>query len=81
MSEAENLTSFLEYVVKKLVEYPEEVKVEAKKQERNLVLRLKVSPQDRGRIIGKQGKMVKALRRLVNAISQTEQRVALEILE
>ena len=81
MTEGKKIINFLEYIVKHLVEDTESVKIEIKEEERNLILRLKVAPGDRGRIIGKQGKMIKALRRLINAVSETEKRVALELLE
>ena len=55
------------FVVKKLAEHPDAVRVEADEQNGSVHLRLTVAEEDKGKIIGKQGKVIKAIRNLVSA--------------
>jgi uncharacterized protein len=73
---------FLEYVVKALVDNPDEVKVERKVDEMGVLLSLKVSPKDMGQIIGKAGSTAKSIRNLIRIIGLKNQaRVNLKIEE
>jgi len=73
---------FLEYVVKALVDNPDEVKVERKVDEMGVLLLLKVSPKDMGQIIGKAGSTAKSIRNLIRIIGLKNQaRVNLKIEE
>ncbi len=72
----------VEYLVKCLVEVKEEVSVEEIMIEDKLVLKLKVATSDMGRVIGKQGRIIKSIRELVRAYSSKQnERVSLEIVE
>ena len=76
------MQSFLEYVVKGLVEHPDEVKVTPVEREGTTVYELRVNPQDVGRIIGRQGMTINAIRSLLLAGSAKKgMRCSLEIVE
>lgn len=73
---------FLETVVKALVDYPDEVKVERNVDEMGVLLSLKLNPEDMGKIIGRQGNTVKAIRTLLRVIGlKNRARVNLRIEE
>lgn len=82
---AQNVTAdrdFVEYVVKQIVEKPEEVVVERVVDEMGVLITLKVSKDDMGKIIGKSGQTAKALRILLRIIgSKNNARVNLKIVE
>jgi uncharacterized protein len=59
---------FLEYVVKSLVDHPDDVKVERKVDEQGVLLTLRVNAQDMGQVIGRQGATSKALRSLLKIV-------------
>jgi len=72
----------VEFIVKKLVKKPEEVSVSAIESEEEIVLQLKVDKDDMGRVIGKNGKTIKAIRTMLNIASAKKgKRINLEILE
>ena len=56
-----------EFIAKRLVEHPEQVVVAETNNERALILELKVAPEDMGKVIGKQGRIAKAIRTVVKA--------------
>ncbi|MDI6592049.1 MAG: KH domain-containing protein [Patescibacteria group bacterium] len=73
---------FLEYVVKALVDHPEDVKITRKVDEMGVLLSLKVNPEDMGQIIGKAGSTAKAIRNLVRIVGlKAHARVNLKIEE
>lgn len=73
---------FLEYVVKNLVDSPDEVSVSRTVDEMGVLLTLTVSPSDMGKIIGKDGNTAKALRILLRVVGMKHNaRVNLKINE
>ena len=73
---------FLEFVVKKLVDNPDDVKVERSIDEMGVLLTLKVNPQDMGQIIGREGQTARSLRTLLRVIgAKHNARVNLKIYE
>ncbi|HZG13744.1 MAG TPA: KH domain-containing protein [Candidatus Bathyarchaeia archaeon] len=75
------MKALVETIAKALVDHPDEVRVNAVEKERMLVFELSVHPNDMGKIIGKQGRIAKALRTVVTAASgQTDKRVSVEIV-
>ncbi len=73
---------FLEFIVKALVDHPEDVRVERKVDEMGVLLSLNVNPKDMGQIIGRAGTTAKAIRNLVRIIGLKNQaRVNLKIEE
>ncbi|MFY0542828.1 KH domain-containing protein [Brevibacillus sp. H7] len=75
------MKALVETIAKALVDHPDEVRVNAVEKERTLVYELSVHPDDMGKIIGKQGRIAKALRTVVTAASvDTDKRVTVEIV-
>jgi len=78
----EELVSLIEYIVKALVDVPDEVKVNAVRGEQTTVIELHVAKEDLGKVIGKQGRTAQSLRTLLNAAStKVKMRSVLEIIE
>ncbi len=70
------------YLAKKIVEDSEAVRVEEIESDGDLLLRLHVAEADRGKVIGRRGRMVQALRTLARASgARSDRRVLLEIAE
>ncbi len=76
------MAELLEYLARQLVEDPDAVRVESVEEHDRLVLRLHVATTDVGKVIGRQGRIARALRALVRAAgAQSRRRVVLEIAE
>ena len=71
----------LEYLAKQLVDAPDAVRVETVERDDAVVLQLHVAPDDVGKVIGRQGRMARALRTVVRAGGSGRRRVLLEIVE
>jgi len=69
------MKELIEYIVKSLVDQPAAVKVTEVEGERTLIIELSVAKEDMGRVIGKQGRTVTAMRTLLNAAIQGIKRV------
>ena len=75
------MKDLLEVIAKNLVDHPEQVSVTESQKEKSLVLELKVAPEDMGKVIGKQGRIAKAIRNVVKAAAIHEDKhVVVEIL-
>ncbi|MCL5011146.1 MAG: KH domain-containing protein [Patescibacteria group bacterium] len=73
---------FLEFVIKSLVDHPEEVKIDRKVDEMGVLLTLTVNPEDMGQVIGKAGSTARAIRNLVRIVGlKNHARVNLKIEE
>jgi len=59
---------FVEYIVKSIVEHPDDVQIERKIDERGVLLTLTVNPEDLGRLIGKHGMTAQSLRSLLRTL-------------
>ena len=82
MTEKELDLQFLEYVVKTLVDNPDEVKIVRSVDEMGVLLTLTVHPGDMGKIIGRQGNTAKAIRILLRVVGmKNNARVNLKINE
>jgi len=76
------LKDLVETIAKALVDHPEEVHVNEIEGERSIILELKVASDDMGKVIGKQGRIAKAIRTVVKAAATKEnKRVVVEILQ
>lgn len=75
--------ALVEYLARRLVESPDAVSVdEVEEDDGTLVIRLRVAPDDLGRVIGRGGRIARALRTLVRASgAHGDRRVLLEIVE
>lgn len=72
----------VEYIAKALVDEPDAVEVHLIEGEKSTILELKVGPEDIGKVIGKHGRIAKAIRTLLSATATTSgKRVVLEILD
>ncbi|MBQ7645222.1 MAG: KH domain-containing protein [Spirochaetales bacterium] len=72
----------VEYIVKSLVDEPESVEVNVIEGEKSTILELRVSPSDIGKVIGKQGRIAKALRTILSATAtKSGKHASLEILD
>ena len=73
---------FIEYVVKHIVQFPDQVEVFRTVDEMGVLITLKVAKEDMGKIIGKSGQTAKSLRILLRVIgSKNNARVNLKIVE
>ena len=76
------MAELLEYLARQLVDEPDAVRVERVDEDDTVVLRLHVAQEDLGKVIGKQGRIARALRTIVRAGSAREhRRVQLEIVD
>ena len=73
---------FVEYIVKELVEHPEDVSIERTEDEMGVLLKLTVHAEDLGRVIGKRGGTAQSLRTLLRALgSKNDARYNLKIVD
>ena len=76
------LKELLEYLAKALVDSPDEVRVESTETETTVVLELNVAKEDIGKVIGKQGRIARALRTVVKASAvKNGKRAIVEIVD
>jgi predicted RNA-binding protein YlqC (UPF0109 family) len=75
------MKELVEVIAKALVENPDEVVVTEKEEGRNVTIELHVAASDMGKVIGKQGRIAKAIRSVVKAASSKDnKRVDVEII-
>ena len=75
------MKELVEVIAKSLVDNPSEVKVNEIAGEQSIILELRVAPEDMGKVIGKQGRIAKAIRTVVKAAAiKEEKRVVVEII-
>lgn len=73
---------FVEYVVKALVNHPDDVQVKRSVDDMGVLLELSVNPEDMGKVIGKAGATAKSIRTLLRVLgSRSDARVNLKIIE
>ncbi|NMB10856.1 MAG: KH domain-containing protein [Firmicutes bacterium] len=76
------MKELVEFIAKSLVDQPEAVQVSQVEGERSLILELRVAPDDMGKVIGKQGRIAKAIRTVVKAAATKEGKmVHVEIID
>lgn len=76
------MKELVEFIAKELVDHPEEVSVTEVDNDSSVTLELRVNSEDMGKVIGKQGKIAKAIRTVVKAASMKEnKKVHVEIVE
>ena len=69
------------FIARSLVDKPDEVKVEMREEDDAFVIELSVDPSDVGKVIGKQGRIAKAIRTIVKAASvDAEKKYVVDIL-
>jgi hypothetical protein len=79
----EEYDNFVEMIVKKLVDYPEDVEVTQVESDKTIILELEVNKDDLGKVIGKNGRTARAIRTLLtaSAAKNGSRKALLEILE
>ena len=76
------MKELLTYIVQSLVEIPGEVSVTEREAGGETVFEVRVAPGDMGKVIGRQGRVVKEIRTLMKAVAQREgKKVSVEILD
>ena len=76
------MKELLETIARALVDYPEDVNVNEVEGDKSLILELKVAKEDMGKVIGKQGRIAKAIRTVVKAAAiKDDKRVIVEIIQ
>ena len=81
-AQGESMKELIEYIAKSIVDEPDEVKVDDETDEEGLLtLKLQVADEDKGRVIGKQGRIAEAMRALLRVkAAKASARVRLEIV-
>lgn len=75
------MKELVEVIAKALVNYPEMVKVKETESDRSIILELTVAPEDMGKVIGKNGRIARAIRAVVKAsAAKLDKKVTVEIL-
>ncbi|MBI4128157.1 MAG: KH domain-containing protein [Parcubacteria group bacterium] len=73
---------FVDYVIKSIVDHPDDVKADRKIDEMGVLITLEVHPQDMGQVIGRSGQTAKSVRTLLRVIgAKNNARVNLKIVE
>lgn len=76
------MKELLEAIVKPLVEFPDDVNITLTDREESILLELRVNPSDMGKVIGRQGRIAKAIRTVMRAASgRNGKKVIVDILE
>ena len=76
------MKDLLLYIARSLVEHPDDVTVTEKQGADELTLELRVAPDDMGKVIGRQGRIVKEIRILMKAVDQRKgKKVSVEIMD
>lgn len=77
-----DLENFVDYIVRSLVDSPEDVRVVSEKEEGASVIKIVCKKEDIGKIVGKKGKTIMAIRSLVSgAAGRMQKRVAVEVVD
>ena len=75
------MKELVEFMAKSLVDNPDAVTVSEVNGEQSIILKLTVAPEDMGKIIGKQGRIAKAIRTVIKAVAvKQNKRVIVEII-
>ncbi len=75
------MKELVEYIARAIASHPDEVKVTESEEDGQIVIRLEVHPDDKGRVIGRQGRVAQAMRTLIRVAAVKEDaRANLEIV-
>ena len=76
------MKELVEIIARALVEHPDEVQVTEREDGKDLIVELRVAPSDMGKVIGRQGRIAKAIRSVVKAASsRMDKKVSVDILD
>ena len=75
------MKELVEVIAKALVDYPEQVKVRETERDKSVVIELTVAPEDMGKVIGKNGRIARAIRTVVKSgAAKLDKKVIVEII-
>ena len=75
------MKELIEFIIKGIVDFPDEVEIVNVVNEKTSIFEIKVDPEDVGKVIGKQGRNIKSIRSIMNAAAQkNEKRAIIEII-
>lgn len=75
------MKELIEYIVKSIVAEPDKVNITEESSDEGLLLKLEVAPEDKGRVIGRQGRVAEAMRTLLRVkAAKNDTRARLEIV-
>jgi len=76
------MEEFIVSIVKKLVDQPDDVNIKEIQGEKSVIYELRVNPADIGKVIGKRGRIIGAIRTIIKAsAAKTDMKVQLEVLD
>lgn len=76
------MKEILETLIKSLVEHTDQVTINQKEEEKNIVFEVKVAESDMGKVIGKQGRVAKSIRNIMKSIAGREhKKVTIEFVD
>jgi predicted RNA-binding protein YlqC (UPF0109 family) len=76
------MKELLELIARSLVDHPDEVDVREVERDQTTVLELRVSGEDLGKVIGKQGRTARSIRTILSSVgTKTRKRIVFEIIE
>ena len=83
MSEySENIANLVDCVIRPLVEYEDELQITSREEGRTIIVEVSVNAEDAGKVIGRQGRVIKSVRTLARAAaSRNDMHVEVEILD
>jgi len=80
-TQGETMRELVEFIAKSIVNAPDDVVVTEEEDEQGIVLKLQVADEDKGRVIGKQGRIAQAIRSLIRVkAAKSEIKATLQIL-
>ncbi|MGI6162007.1 MAG: KH domain-containing protein [Christensenellales bacterium] len=68
------MVELVRYIVSELVDEPDKINIKTIEKENSVIIELSVAPEDMGKVIGKQGRIAKAIRSVVKAASSKEKK-------
>jgi predicted RNA-binding protein YlqC (UPF0109 family) len=76
------MEEFIAYLIKNMVNVPEQVDIRAIEEENNLLIEIRVAPEDVGKVVGRKGNVIRSLRTIAISIgARLGRRVHLEIVQ
>lgn len=77
MANGEKMKELVEYIAKSIVNAPDQVSVTMEGSDQGVTLRLQVASDDKGRVIGKEGRVAQAMRTLIRVVATREGKKAM----
>lgn len=68
------MTELVKFIAQSLVDKPEDVSVTSRENSKNVIVELRVAPEDMGKVIGRQGRIAKAIRTVVKSATLREKK-------